>query len=149
MMNVGRDLINGIAEGIKNFDLFGSIKNSFDNFTGGIKDFFGIKSPSRKFRDEIGKQLAAGIGIGFDVEMPGVTRLAVNDLDKMTSSLDTELSTMSVQAHGTSSGVVAPSITVNINGADHLDARTLAKEAADAISRELQNLTNRRAAVYG
>jgi phage-related protein len=148
MIGVGRDLISGIAEGIKNFDLFGSVKNSFDNLVGGVKDFFGIKSPSRKFRDEIGKQLAAGIGVGFDVEMPSVTRLAVNDLDKMTSSLDTEMSTISIQHQGMS-GAFAPQVTVNINGADHIDARTLAQEAAEAVSRALQNMTERRAAVYG
>lgn len=148
MIGVGRDLISGIAEGIKNFDLFGSVKNSFDNLVGGVKDFFGIKSPSRKFRDEIGKQLAAGIGVGFDVEMPSVTRLAVNDLGKMTNSLDTEMSTISIQHQGMS-GAFAPQVTVNINGADHIDARTLAQEAAEAVSRALQNMTERRAAVYG
>ena len=39
-----------------------------------LKSFFGIKSPSRLMRDEIGKNLALGVGVGFDSEMARVAQ---------------------------------------------------------------------------
>ena len=36
----------------------------------GIKDFFGIESPSKLMRDEVGKYLAQGVGVGFKLNMP-------------------------------------------------------------------------------
>jgi hypothetical protein len=38
-----------------------------------IKDFFGIHSPSKVFSDEIGKNLALGVGEGFGDTMSDVT----------------------------------------------------------------------------
>ena len=38
----------------------------------GIKSFFGINSPSKVFKDEIGTNLALGIGEGFADEMDNV-----------------------------------------------------------------------------
>ena len=39
-----------------------------------IKGFFGIHSPSRLMRDEVGKYLAMGIGVGFEDEMGAVSK---------------------------------------------------------------------------
>ena len=39
-----------------------------------LKVFFGIHSPSTVFRDEIGGNLAKGIGIGFENEMNSVNQ---------------------------------------------------------------------------
>ena len=38
----------------------------------GIKGFFGIHSPSRVMRDQVGKYIAQGIGEGFSDEMGSV-----------------------------------------------------------------------------
>ena len=43
-----------------------------DSFTQGVKDKFEIHSPSHIFRDQIGKMLALGIGVGFEQEMPNI-----------------------------------------------------------------------------
>ena len=39
------------------------------------KDALGIESPSKKFRDEVGKFMAQGIGVGFSDEMDNVNRM--------------------------------------------------------------------------
>lgn len=39
-----------------------------------IKSFFGINSPSKLFKDQIGKNLALGIGLGFSDEMDDVSK---------------------------------------------------------------------------
>lgn len=66
--NIGKNLLNGIWEGIKNTKdwLLNKIKGFAKTITKGIKSFFGIHSPSRLFRDEIGKNLILGVGVAFE-----------------------------------------------------------------------------------
>lgn len=76
MANIGFNLISGIWNGISNAGAW--LRDKISGFFGGvvnnIKNFFGIKSPSRLFRDEIGKNLALGLGIGFEEEMDGIAK---------------------------------------------------------------------------
>ena len=69
--NVGKDLINGLWQGIQ--DRWNKIKGKVKDLGSGIvkkfKDVFGIKSPSRVFRDQIGKFLPLGMEEGFDDEL--------------------------------------------------------------------------------
>ena len=85
IVNVGVDLVKGLWNGINNAKdwVLNKIKGFGKSILNGIKSFFGIKSPSRVFRDEIGSNLAKGIGIGFEQEMNNVT----NDIQ---DSLPTE-----------------------------------------------------------
>ncbi|MEM5125608.1 phage tail protein, partial [Enterococcus faecium] len=76
MGTIGKNLITGLWNGIA--DAGSWLRNKISGFFGGvadnIKDFFGIHSPSTLFRDEIGKYMAQGIGVGFDKEMTGVSK---------------------------------------------------------------------------
>lgn len=74
MKDAGLDLIKGLWEGIlaaKDW-LWDKITGFASSVVDGFKDAFGIHSPSRLFRDEIGAQLAAGVGLGFTDEMRSV-----------------------------------------------------------------------------
>lgn len=74
MKDAGLDLIKGLWEGIlaaKDW-LWDKITGFASSVVDGFKDAFGIHSPSRVFRDEIGAQLAAGVGLGFTDEMRSV-----------------------------------------------------------------------------
>jgi phage-related minor tail protein len=66
--SVGKDLIKGLWGGIK--DMTSWITDKLEGFGSsvldGIKGFFGIKSPSRVFRDEVGKMLAEGMAVGIE-----------------------------------------------------------------------------------
>ena len=50
--------------------IFGFVKGITDS----IKGFFGIHSPSTLFENAIGKNLALGLGVGFENEMDNVAR---------------------------------------------------------------------------
>ena len=67
-INIGKNLLKGIWEGIKNTKdwLLNKIKGFAKTITKGIKSFFGIHSPSKLFRDEIGKNLILGVGVAFE-----------------------------------------------------------------------------------
>lgn len=68
MLSVGKDLVKGLWNGISDMTgwVIGKIQSFGDSVLGGIKKFFGIKSPSRVFRDEIGKNLALGMADGIE-----------------------------------------------------------------------------------
>ena len=66
--NIGKNLMNGLWNGIKN--TWNSLKNKAEDLGKGIvnkfKSVFGIHSPSKLFRDEIGKNLILGVGVAFE-----------------------------------------------------------------------------------
>lgn len=76
MVDIGKNLIEGIWDGIKNAKdwLIEKVSGWCNTITDSIKDFFGIHSPSTLFRDDIGNNLALGIGEGFADTMSDVSR---------------------------------------------------------------------------
>lgn len=75
MWNIGSEIVSGIWNGISSG--LGWIKSMISGWVGNVTDFikslFGIASPSKVMRDEVGKYLAQGIGVGFADEMDSVT----------------------------------------------------------------------------
>lgn len=85
---IGTNLIRGLWEGIQDSTqwILEKIKGFGESVLNGIKSIFGIESPSKVMRDEVGKYLAEGIGVGFTDEMKNVTR-------EMASAIPTEFDT--------------------------------------------------------
>ena len=81
-VEIGGNIIKGLWNGIKNVEdwLFDKIKGFKDAVLNKFKSFFGIKSPSTLFRDEVGTYLAQGIGVGFTDEMKSVAEDMVHAL---------------------------------------------------------------------
>ena len=73
-LDVGLGIVQGIWEGIKNAAgwLVDKLSGWADDILDSVKDFFGINSPSKLFRDEVGRYMAQGVGEGFAAEMPAV-----------------------------------------------------------------------------
>lgn len=67
-VNIGANLLKGIWNGISNTKewLVNKIKGIGKTITGAFKKIFGIKSPSKLFRNEIGKNLILGVGVAFE-----------------------------------------------------------------------------------
>lgn len=65
--SVGRNIVQGLWNGIQGAAgwLLGRIRGWCSNILNGIKGFFGIHSPSRVMRDEVGVQLAKGMALGI------------------------------------------------------------------------------------
>ena len=91
--NIGKNLIEGIWNGMKNAQawLIDKIQQLCSNALGAIKAFFGIESPSKVMRDEVGKFMAEGIGVGFNKQMPSVIEAMKEKLATVSSALNTEL----------------------------------------------------------
>lgn len=75
MLSIGKNIVSGIWDGIQSKAewLGDKISGFADDVLDGIKGAFGINSPSRVMRDEVGKYLAEGLGVGFTDEMQAVT----------------------------------------------------------------------------
>ena len=68
MATAGLNLVQGLWNGISDATgwILDKIGGWVDGIMGGIGDFFGIASPSKRMRDEIGKWLPPGIGVGVE-----------------------------------------------------------------------------------
>lgn len=110
--DVGKNLIEGLWNGIKSVKdwILDKISGFVDSIVGGIKDFFGIRSPSRRLADEVGKYLPQGIEMGFDKELPKV-------YDDMQKAIDLETEKMSANVQtGNVYNNVMNTTPVQVNG---------------------------------
>ena len=90
--SIGSDIVSGVWNGIKAAkDTFVSnVKSFFSGIVDGVKDALGIGSPSKVFRDEIGKWLPPGVVQGFEAAMPSAMKAIQKDLNKGINNIDTD-----------------------------------------------------------
>ena len=75
LRNTGKYLIEGLWDGISGMAdwVYTQIKSFANNIVGNIKKALGIHSPSKVFKEEVGKNMALGIGEGFSATMANVS----------------------------------------------------------------------------
>ena len=122
MLEIGGNIVEGIWDGINNkFDwLTGKIQSFTDNVTSKLKNFFGIHSPSRVMRDEIGKFLALGIAEGITKNEDTVVKAAEHLGDKTTAAFKRIRASQALQFR------VSDEITTSVRNSDAALARSLA-----------------------
>lgn len=107
ILSIGSDIVNGIWNGISG--AAGWLANKVSGFASGIldgmKNALGIHSPSRLFRDQVGKYIAQGIGEGFTDEMGNVTRQMQDAMpDASAFSIDGTMTSAAYQSGGAGLG---------------------------------------------
>ena len=99
---IGKNIVSGIWNGISNG--FTWIKDKIKGWVGNVLDFFkellGIHSPSTVFKEQIGENLALGVGEGFGDTMDEVSKEMANAIP---TEFDTEVSTNFNAVSGVSS----------------------------------------------
>lgn len=122
LLEAGKDIIKGLWNGISNMAgwIGEKIKGFGEGVLGGIKDFFGIKSPSRVMRDQVGKMLGEGIGIGITKS----TRTAVHAAEASSDAI--------LGAFGTNAGINAGLVSNASLGAGTAQTAQLTADAAQA-----------------
>lgn len=93
MKNVGKYLIEGLWDGISGMASWvtNKVKGFANNILNNMKKALGIHSPSRVFRDEVGKYIALGVGEGFDKNIDSVYKQMKTAVDFETQKLSTSL----------------------------------------------------------
>lgn len=104
MASVGRNIVQGIINGVGGAAgaLFSKMKSIATGALNAAKSALGIKSPSRKMRDEVGKWIPQGIAVGMDLEEDGL----LNKTKKMANAV---ADTMSMN--------LSPSLMASMSGA--------------------------------
>lgn len=141
---VGHDIIAGVTNGLvaAGSMLWDAITDIASQAFSAVKDFFGIASPSKLMRDEIGKFIPAGIAKGIEQNADLVT-------DAMDSLGDDTLDSALTLNSGKLSGSVAgnngnTTVNMNIYGAEGQDIN----ELAQIISEKLNAAVTRKTAVF-
>lgn len=90
MLDIGKNIVTGIWNGING--AIGWLHDKISEFCSGLvkgfRDKLKIQSPSRLFADEIGRNIALGIGLGFSEHIPTVLSVMK---DMLPTRLDTFL----------------------------------------------------------
>lgn len=92
VMSIGSDIVSGVWQGIKNAASWftSQVKSFFSGIVDGVKDALGIGSPSKVFRDEVGRWLPPGVAQGFEAALPAAMKTMQKDLDKGIGGLETD-----------------------------------------------------------
>ena len=122
ILDVGRSIVEGIWQGITNAGswLVGKITGWFDGVVGSVKRFLGINSPSRVFADQVGANMALGVGEGFADEMGVVERQLNRAMNGLAPSVSGSISVSSSAAGSGSSGAgadIGAAVSRALNGA--------------------------------
>ena len=109
LISSGKDIVAGLWEGISS--KVDWLKEKVKGWCGGvvdtIKGWFGIASPSKLMRDEIGKNLALGVGVGFEKNLKGVSGDMARALNNAVPTVGVNASSPpGALASGSSGGVV-------------------------------------------
>jgi hypothetical protein len=144
---LGKAVMDGMKKGMENAwkNLKEWFSGLFKDIIGVAKKILGIKSPSRVFRDQIGKQMVLGLKHGWDDNFDAVKKDINNSLDFNDVSVGVGFSSGSIRkSAGSIGGTTIGNITINIDGAKYEDETVLAMTIAETI----QNMADRRAAAY-
>lgn len=132
LVKAGGDLLAGLFEGFLNPKaIWEAVKSLGESIVDAAKSFFGIKSPSKLMRDEIGEYVGEGVGVGVLDSLPTVKKNLTKFGDFITDNLGGIKSGLSLDANGvygttaranaiTGAGarstVVNAGMTINYNG---------------------------------
>ena len=131
---LGKDILKGIINGFLDVGniIWNAVKRVGNSMMSSIKKFFGIKSPSRLMRDEVGKYLPKGIAVGIeantDSALDSIDDMNDKIFDKMSNAVNFETGKMAFS--GTSGSVsqilsANSQFTGNINNVMTLDGEVV------------------------
>ena len=133
--SIGKDMLDGILKGLSNsLEIKKGAKSIVKEIEDAIKKEAGIKSPSTRFRDIVGKQLSAGIAVGIEQGSGKAVNASADMIDKMLEGSKKKVAEQqkalesSMQSINGGAGIAAindlvntpiiPSTTVNINNTE-------------------------------
>lgn len=148
-VQLGKDLIAGVGTGIKNGAgaIADAAKNAAWSALKSAKEFLGIHSPSTVFRDQVGKYMAEGLGVGFEDNIPvdDMNKSLEDSINKLQNAVDLDTSSIKPGIASMVSNAVEPSSEpedeepriYEIHVHTHLDGREVSEEIAQYMDEDL------------
>ena len=143
--SVGSNIISGIVSGIAGAagSLFNSLRNLASNALEAAKDALDIGSPSKVFRDEVGRWIPEGIAEGIaSVDTPTVE--IEKTVNGMITAADMSLANATITSPKVTDNEYRGDITINVYPSEGMDERRL----ADMVAQRINDQVRRKAAVY-
>ena len=140
-LEVGGNLIKGLLDGITNKmgDLKRKVKEIGDNVLGGVKDFFGIKSPSREFA-LVGRYNVQGLEKGFEEGLPSLQQtvkgVGESTLESYSGGYTPESASVATRGSVSETNHYSPQFNLTINGAS--DTRDMERKVKQWIKEAMQ-----------
>lgn len=108
IVEIGKDIVRGLWEGIQALAgwLGDKVSGFFNGIVGNVKGLLGIHSPSRVFAS-IGRNMALGVGDGWESEYPSVRNGISSGLDFGTSRVGFAESGLGVASAGMVNGIAS------------------------------------------
>lgn len=145
-LDVGRQIIEGIGNGIVNFasGLWQKAKDAAKGALDGIKNFLGIHSPSRVFRDQVGKMIGMGLAEGIDKSAVEAVKSAENmaedvlggmePIADLSGDLTANLASGGEYGAGAAGMASNRSVVINVYGAEGQNVNELAEIISEKIA---------------
>lgn len=136
---IGEDLLRGVWQGIQNMAswLWGKVTGFFSGIVDGVKGLLGINSPSKVFAD-MGKNMALGLGEGWDKEYDSIKRDIESGLNFASGSVS--LSGRSSVAGYGSSGIGAVNVYVTLTSSvnNQSEAEAIGRIIGEKAARQIR-----------
>lgn len=156
-VGIGKSILIGLWNGIKSLSswLMDNVLGLLKNLTNSVKSFFGINSPSKLFRDEIGENLSLGIAVGLSDGVPEILDVIKKDMPDVTATVNRVLDEGQYQIGGprynpssTERSVMGTkeefTLAGNVNTVIEIDGREIARATTPYTSEELELRSKRR-----
>lgn len=148
LLNIGKNLVTGLWNGIsdKISWVTNKIKGMGSSITSAIKKVFGIHSPSRVWRKEIGQNLGLSVGLGFSDVMSDVKDDMAEEMNGLTGNMTAEVTsnTGSMMSGATTTNYNGGPININVYGAEGQSVDAI----AEAVAYKLEDITRRTREVF-
>ena len=148
LLNIGKNLVTGLWNGIsdKLSWVTNKIKSMGSSITSAIKKVFGIHSPSKVWRQQIGQNLGLSIGLGFSDVMNDVKDDMAEEMNGLTGNMTAEVTsnTGSMMSGATTTNYNGGPININVYGAEGQSVDAI----AEAVAYKLEDITRRTREVF-
>lgn len=145
---IGWNIIEGIKTGVSNAagNLVNAAVNAARNAVDTVKGWLGIASPSKRMKDEVGKMMALGTGIGFEENIPvdDMKESMKEAVGKVSSAVDAKESDNANIWFGNNditdgSGNSDDGTPIVINNTFEVDGTPLVKKTTKAVIKKVGN----------
>lgn len=109
MLEIGRNIVRGVYDGIMGMGkwLKDQVFGFFSGIVDGAKAALGINSPSRVMRDMIGRNMALGVSVGWEKEMPDLKKTVSADMTGLSARMQAAVQAeVSATGAGMGAGIV-------------------------------------------
>lgn len=113
MASIGKNIVEGVWNGITGMGswLMDKVSSFFSGIVDGAKKALGIHSPSRVMRDQVGKYMAQGVGVGFENESDNLEKSMNKNLNDIVAKMQATVSMERLRA--------VPTGVTSINNTSH------------------------------